>query len=164
MMAAALLLISLIISSTINAFVFGLVGTGIYLVNLAGFAVIRRQVSAATRDARSNYSKELSDEKRKELMNGLAVVERHWSVSPEDPPLRNRQQIRHGSLSAAFFMVAIIGLFGYMTGNATLETIAYILGGLTVVAAEVSIAIWRISRDKSLHRIFEELRALHDSP
>jgi hypothetical protein len=157
------LLITLIVSSTINALVFGLTGIAIYVVNLIGFAIIRQKVSRAVDDAKINYSTETSVDKRDYLLNALGIIEIHWSCSPKDGTLRNAQQIRHSLLAAAFFVVALFGFSGCVTGKTEFELYAYILGALTILAAEVSIAIWRTSRDKSLIKIFEELRALHSS-
>ena len=163
MMSAALLLILLIISATINALAFGAVGTAIYIVNLLGFATIRQQVSRAVSEARVNYEREPLLEKRKYLLSALDAVEAHWSVSAEDGNLRNRQQIRHALLSATFLVVALLGFVARVTSSALVETVAYALGALTIIAAEVSIAVWRTRRDRSLHGIFEELRFLHNS-
>ena len=158
MVFATVLVILLIISSTINALAFGIVGTTIYVVNLVGFAIIRPQVSKAVNEAKVIYSKEPSADKRNYLLNALGIIERHWSISSNDGTLRNAQQIRHSLLAAAFFVVALFGFVGRVTGKADFEIYAYIVGALTIVVAEVSIAIWRTSTDKSLRKIFHELR------
>ena len=163
MIFATLLLILLIVSSSISAFLFGVVRTAIYVANLLGFAAIRRQVSRAVNEAKVNYSKETLADKRRYLLNALGIIERHWSCSSKDGTLRNAQQIRHSLLAIAFFVVALLGFAGRETANVQYKMYAYILGALTILAAEVSIAIWRNSRDKSLQEIFEELRVLHSS-
>ncbi len=161
MMSVAILLIFLIISSTINVFIFGVVGTAIYIMNLVGFATIRRQVAKAVSEAQGNYSNAPSPN-RKLLLNALDVSEKYWSVSARDGPLRNRQQIRHVLLSVAFLAVALLGIIARAKNSPAIEAVAYALGALIIIVAEVSIAVWRTSRDRSLHRIFEELRFIHN--
>lgn len=160
MMLTTALLVFLVVSSTISALAFGIAGTVIYVVNLIGFAAIRRQVSKAVNEAKINDSKETSVDKRNFLLKALGIIEKHWSCSPRAGTLRDAQQIRHSLLAFAFFVVALFGFAGHATAKAEFELYAYILGALTILAAEVSIAKWRMSRDRSLHEIFEELREL----
>ena len=163
MMFTTFLLVFLVVSSTISALAFGISGTAIYIVNIIGFAAIRRQVSTAVNEAKINYSNEASEKKRNCLLRALGIIEKHWSCYPKAWTLRDAQQIRHSLLAFAFFVVALLGFAGRVTTKAEFESCAYILGALTIVAAEVSIAIWRTSRDRSLHEILEELRELHSN-
>ncbi len=161
MILATVLLSSLIISSTISALAFGLAGAGVYAWNLLGFAIIRQQVSRVLAESRILYSKDVSPQKAFLQRKALGIIEKHWACSPTSKAWCNRQQIRHFLLTVSFSVVASFGLATQLTGKAEYGLYAYILGSVTIVGAEISIAKWRSERDKELHRILEKLRALN---
>ncbi len=163
MVLATILLVSLAVSTTINALTFGLVGAGVYLWDILGFAMIRGQISKAIIEAKARYRKEPSEDKKALLINGIDVVERHWACSEMHTAIANHQQIRRILLLFGFLAVAMLGFLSLTTTNSKLEIFAYLLGSIVIIGAEVSHAIWRSRRDKELHQIFEELRELHSN-
>jgi len=157
---ATLLLVVLIVSSTINALAFGIAGTGIYIWNLFGFAIIRREVQRAVTDARRTYREKTTGRERTTLLSALDVIEKHWCSSDKHPTLANAQQIRHALLAVAFLFVGLLGLGRIVTDKMVLELVAYIIGILTIIVGEMWIARWRISRDRSLNVLFEDRREI----
>jgi hypothetical protein len=154
---AMILLLILIVSVFIGAIYFSLAGFLVYSWNLLGFAYIRKEVKKTVADAKEVYNK--LDSPEKELFySALEIVENYWCIRPDQPPIRNRQQVRHLSMMGGFFLTAVVALFELIWQEPFLVFLAYFLGTLTMIGGEIWIALWRTSRDRSLHNILEELR------
>ncbi len=159
-MLQMILLLSIIVGAIISPFWFGLAGTCVFAWNMIGFSWIRRHVNRAVREAREVYS-EQKPPRRQILLRALDQIEMHWCC--ERGWLSDRQQIRHLTLTFAFAVVTVLGALGEVRRSDDLKVLAYSLGAVTLIFAEVWIARWRSARDFSLRQIREELRSLNAS-
>lgn len=153
-----ILLLLIIIGAVVSPFWFGLAGTGVFAWNTIGFSWIRRHVNRAVRESRNVYG-EQEPPRREILLHALDQIEIHWCC--ERGWRSDRQQIRHVTLTLAFAAVTVVAVLGEYRESATLEVLAYALGAVVLILAEVWIARWRSSRDFSLRQIREELRSLN---
>lgn len=152
-----ILLLAIIIGALSSPFWFGLAGTSVFAWNTVGFSWIRRHVNRAVREARGIYS-EQEPPRRQILLRALDQIELHWCC--ERGWVSDRQQIRHITLTLAFAAVTALAALGEVQRSETLKAVAYSLGTIVLISAEIWIAAWRSSRDHSLRQIREELRSL----
>ena len=158
MLLATGLLLLLTSTSLKGAIWFNLTGTGVYLWNFIGFSLIRKKVGEGISEARKVFAKGPS-ERTIILWKILDVVEEHWSSSPSKHWLLNRQQIRHASLTLLFLVAAVLAILGHTpSGSSPLEHWSYGIGVFVIISAEVSIAIWRTTRDAAIVNLHGQLR------
>jgi hypothetical protein len=153
-----ILLLSIIIGAIVSPFWFGLAGTGVFAWNTIGFSWIRRHVNRAVREARDVYS-EQKPPRRQILLRAVDQIEMHWCC--EKGWSSDRQQIRHVTLTFAFSVVTALAVLGEVQRSDNLKVLAYLLGAMILIFAEVWIARWRSARDLALRQIREELRSLN---
>jgi hypothetical protein len=153
-----ILLLLLIVGALVGPVWFGLAGTCVFLWNAFGFAWIRRHVAGALEEARVLY-KEQEPARSQLCLQALEAIEKHWSCGVRRW-WSDQQQVRHVTLVITFALVTGLAVWGEISGSAILKALAYSAGGMTLVVAEVWIALRRSSRDSSLLRVREELRSL----
>ena len=152
---ATILLLASVLGALSGAVWFGVAGAVAYLWNFIGFAYVRKHVAIAAKESRLVFE-EQKEPTRTLFLQALDVVEQHWTCNY--PRLFGGwQQRRHFSLFVAFTIAAILGWSGTIVESSFLKILSYSIGILTVIAAEVSIAIYRDRRDKRLAALEQEI-------
>ena len=137
---------------------FGLAGAGVYLWNTIGFAYVRKHVRIALAESRAVFGAQ-PEQVRTQLFDSLQLIERHWTCDKKTF-LGGWQQRRHFALFLSFSVVTCLGFIGQSQKGTQLNLIAYLLGILTIIAAEISIGFKRVIRDKQLMIIEQNLQEL----
>lgn len=153
---ATVLLLGSILGALHSAAWFGLAGAGVYLWNTIGFAYVRKHVRIALDESRAVF-REQPEPVCTHLFASLQIIERHWTCDKKTF-LGGWQQRRHFALFLSFSVVTCLGFIGESQNSTQLNLIAYLLGILTIIAAEVSIGFQRAIRDKQLTIIEQKLQ------
>jgi len=154
---ALVLLLATIVSAAISPLALAVAGVAVYSWNFAGYAYVRKALLHVIPESRELYA-DHPEPGRTALLTGLSIVQAYFCVAEGTHPIRNRQQMRHLMITAAFALSGCIAAVGVATDTSPLLIVSYYLSACTFLASEISIGFWRSQRDRELRAVEEEWR------